>query len=194
MNEPRTNKARESSCFRAGALALGLAAVFSLSFLSGVFSGSGKEKPGRLANASSSIREIADNVLSLLAKNDFESLEKMRMTEEEFKTIIWPELPRAVTEPSCGKFCDWCWRDLNHKSVLSLRMTLQRYGGEKLRDHEFLRLRFAGETTEYETFKVHRNVYVVMRDKTGEEKNIKLFGTVIEMDNHFKLMGFLAKY
>jgi hypothetical protein len=118
----------------------------------------------------------------------------MRMTEEEFKTVIWPELPRAVTEPSCGRLCNWCWRDLNQKSIMSLKMTLKRYGGEKLAHHEFLRLLFSGETTEYQTFKVHRDVYVVMRDNTGEEKTIKLFGTVIEMDNRFKLMGFVVKY
>jgi len=192
MKELRNRKPSESFCFRAGALALGLVAAFSLSF---PCYGTDKEKPGRLANTFSSVREIADNVLNLLSKNDFEGLETMRMTEEEFKTTIWPELPRAVTEPSCGKLCDWCWRDLNQKSVLSLRMTLKRYGGGKLRDQELLRLDFAGETTHYQTFKVHRDVFVVMRDKTtGEEKNIKLFGTVIEMDNRFKLMGFVVKY
>ena len=68
--QKHSNSLKKGLCRRAGVLFLGLFTLVLLSFL--VAFEHGEKEQEKLVNTSSSIHEIAEKVLSLLSKNDFE--------------------------------------------------------------------------------------------------------------------------
>ena len=90
-----------------------------------------------------------------------EALKKFGLSKEEFRLHVWPELPASKLEKNPLPF-DYGWNDLHQKSTSSLRRTYAAYGGRKL---TFISVYFEDETTAYDTFKVHRDARVVVRDE-----------------------------
>jgi hypothetical protein len=118
-----------------------------------------------------------------------EALKKLELRKEEFRLHVWPELPASRIEKNPLPF-DYGWNDLHQKSTNCLRRTYAAYGGRKL---TFLRIEFEDETTPYETFKVHRDARVVVRDEEkGETLRLDLFGSMMEKDGRFKLFSYVT--
>ncbi len=135
----------------------------------------------------SSPEALSDAVLAALAARDADTLSSLALDELEFRTVVWPELPSS--RPERGVPFDYAWGDLHQKSRNSLRRLLARYGGER---YERVAVAFAGETTPYRTFRVHRETVLDVRDEDGNDLTVSLFGSILERDREFKLFSYVV--
>jgi hypothetical protein len=131
---------------------------------------------------------LAKGFLEALQSKDVEALKQFGLNEDEFRHHVWPELPVAKLDKPLP--FEYGWSDLNQKSMNSLSRTYAAYGGRKL---TFIRLEFEDETTDYETFKVHRDARVVVFDEErNEEMRLDLFGSIMEKNGRYKLFSYVT--
>ena len=150
----------------------------------------------QLTNSSSSIDEISQKVLAAVQKKDLKELESMRVTEQEFREIIFPGLPIGKIEQWKKNF-DFVWGDVNTKSTYGLRYMLDSYGGQKF---SYVKTIFKKGVTTYElestfpfwkqSYKGHEDARIVAKDETGKETELKLYGGIIEYKGRYKIMSF----
>ena len=93
--------------------------------------------------------------------------------------------PRA---PSAICLSSFVWGDLNQKSNITLRDTLAAHGGKK---YEFISIRFLGETTQYKSYRVHRESELTVKDADGIERQMRVFGSVIEKGGRYKVFSYV---
>ena len=149
---------------------------------------SAEEEQIELANTHLTPRELAEDFLVALRDRDDDALIALALSEEEFRAVVWPELPSSRPERNVP--FEYAWGDLNQKSRNELRRTLARYGGEEM---EFVRIEFDDETTDYAgVFKVHRDARLVLVDEHGHMSRLDLFGSVIEKGGRYKIFSFVT--
>jgi hypothetical protein len=137
-------------------------------------------------HAEPSAEAVANRVLEALAKKDEESLKNLVVTKDEFCTQVWPELPSSKIN---NLTCDWVWGAFGPSSLIGMHDILAQQGGQH---YSLVRLRYAKGTTEYKGFKVHEDARVVVKDSAGQEKELKLFGSILEYDGQFKLFSYIT--
>ncbi len=126
-------------------------------------------------------------MLTALAANDVDTLRALPLDELEFRTAVWPDLPSS--RPERGVPFDYAWGDLHQKSDNALRRLAARRGGRR---YELVAVRFAGETTAYRTYRVHRETVLDLRDEEGNQTTLALFGSILERDGRFKLFSYVV--
>ena len=130
---------------------------------------------------------VAAAVLDALAARDVERLEALALSETEFRTVVWPELPSS--RPERGLPFDYAWGDLHQKSNNALRRLIAGHGGRR---YTLLGVAFDGESTVYDTYTVHRESRLLLRDEDGAEQQSHLFGSILERDGEFKLFSYVV--
>ena len=156
--------------------------VLSLLFVSGC----GQSAP-LLTNTYPSAHAAASAVLAAVERRETSRLQGLALTEQEFRDHIWPELPAARPERNLP--FSYVWGDLHQKSEAALTQTLSRHGGRR---YELVSVRFAGETTSYTTYRVHRETVLRVRDDGGEERDVRLFGSSLEKDGAWKVFSYVV--
>jgi hypothetical protein len=134
-----------------------------------------RSEPAPLAAAVASPRALAEAVLAAIARRDRARLEALAVTAGEFRTRVWPELP--ASRPERNLPLEYVWGDLQQKSQAGLSALLAQHGGRR---YTLVRLAFTGGSTRYDTFVVHRASTITVRDDTGTERDLRLFGSAIE--------------
>lgn len=172
--------------WRAGAFPLCVSAVLGAVLLAPACSRP-RDASRSLSQTFESPLRLAEAVLDGLARRDVAALEGLPLTETEFRTVIWPELPSS--RPAVNLPVDYAWRDLHYKNRGHLNALVQRVGGRRL---TLVRVEFAGDTTSYETFVVRRKTVVVARDGGGTEQRLRLFGSILERRGRFKLFSYVV--
>lgn len=139
-----------------------------------------------LANAFSTPEELARAVLEAIRTNDRVRLDALALTRDEFEHHIWPDLPAARPERNLPM--SYVWGDLHQKSRRSLTDTLQALAGRgyKLRSVAF------GEVTTYAHFRVHREATFRVRDAAGSDTDIRVCGSMIELDGGWKVFSYVV--
>ncbi len=130
---------------------------------------------------------LARELLDAIERKDRARLEELALTEHEFKTVVWPQLPSS--RPEVRLPVDYAWQDLHSKSIGYLITTLHEFGGQRL---ELIRIEFHGETTDYEQFHVHRRSVLEVRDEAGDTRRVRLFGSMIEQGGHVKVFSYVV--
>lgn len=149
--------------------------------------GGGPEGPTPLANAHTSSASLARAVLTALATRDQTALLSLAVTEQEFREHVWPELPAARPERNLPH--SYVWGDLKQKSDIALRQTLDQHGG---RPYTLVRVVYGGESTRYESFSVHRETILVVREGSGAEQEIRVYGSTLEKAGSFKVFSYVV--
>ena len=126
-------------------------------------------------------------VLAALADEDADYLASLALSELEFRTVVWPELPSS--RPERGLPFEYVWGDLHQKSTNGLRRLVARHGGRR---YTLRAAAFRGETTPYETYRVHREAVLDLLDEEGTELTLPLFGSILERDGEFKLFSYVV--
>ena len=134
-----------------------------------------------------SAEALSEAVLAALAADDIETLRALALDEVEFRTAVWPELPSS--RPERGLPFDYVWGDLAQKSGNALRRLEARHGGRR---YTLVAVRFAGETTLYRSWRVHRETVLDLRDERGEAVRLALFGSILEREGAFKLFSYVV--
>ena len=140
-----------------------------------------------LAHTEETPEALGREVLSALARQDRARLEALTLTEAEFRQVVWPLLP--ASRPEMGWPVDYVWGDHRMKSAAHLGETLASVGGRRF---ELLGVRFAGATTDYGEFRVHRDTVLEVRDESGDTKTFRVFGSTIEYAGRVKVFSYLA--
>ncbi|MGE0448993.1 MAG: hypothetical protein AB7Q29_05350 [Vicinamibacterales bacterium] len=143
--------------------------------------------PPPLAHAESSPRALASAVLDAYEHGDREALRRLALSESEFRDHVWPQLP--ASKPERNLPFSYVWGDLRQKSEAYLSQML---GARTTRHHTLLDVRFAGETTQYDDFVVHRRTVLTVEDEDGVREEIRLYGSVLEKDGAFKVFSFVT--
>lgn len=143
--------------------------------------------PPTLTNTFESDETAVRAVLDAVAANDAERLISLSLTKEEFETIVWPTL--SVSRPEVGMPMDYVWQDTSSKSRAYLAKALDDYGGQRL---NLAHVEFRGNTTEHEGYTVSRKTYLIVTDETGEQKTIRLFGSIIRQDGRSKIYSYIV--
>lgn len=139
--------------------------------------------PRSLRFAQPTAEAVAAEVLQALATRDVERLERLLITRDEFCSLVWPELPsRDIPNLTC----DWVWEafePMNRAKRVELMAT---HGGQQ---YHLVRLTCARHSS-YRTFTVHEKPRVTIKDGSGGEHDLRLFGSLLQLDNQFKLLSF----
>jgi hypothetical protein len=148
----------------------------------------GCSRPPALAHTFSSEDALAERVLGALAARDITALQALPLSEGEFRDVVWPELP--ASRPDANVPLDYAWRTLAQNSRGHLAKTVHEHGGRRYR---LLRVQFDGGSTSFRSFTVHRRARLVVRDAEGRERQLRLFGSVLERDHEFKLFSYVSE-
>jgi hypothetical protein len=140
-----------------------------------------------LSGTFTSIEALAEEILLGIEANDFEALIGLALSKAEYRDYVWPQLP--ASRPGTNLTVDYTYQGLRTKSVHALRFTLEEHGGRK---YELLGVEFAGETTDYNTYRVFRDARVLVRNEEGNEGYLDLFGSVMEYQGQYKLFSFVT--
>jgi hypothetical protein len=139
-----------------------------------------------LVNSHESSKALARAVLAAIEKHDAGSLHALALNKEEFTDHVWPELPAARPERNLSS--SFVWGDLNQKSNIMLRGTLAAHGGKK---YALVSIRSLGETTEYDSYRVHRESELTVKEADGTERQIRVFGSMIEKGGRYKVFSYV---
>jgi hypothetical protein len=134
----------------------------------------------------SGLEELVHKVLDALGRQDEGTLSSLALTEEEYRRYIWPALPLSKIEQWQKQYA-FVWGQVSARSSHGLGLILQKYGGQQL---EYLGLRAAGGSAPYADCIVHKDVKIAVKDSSGTQQEVKLFGSIVEMNNGFKIMSF----
>lgn len=142
---------------------------------------------GPVSHTFDSPEALGRAVLEALTAGDVAGLQAMQLSEAEFKTHVWPELP--VSRPERNVPFEYAWGQMKQRSDGSLQTTLSRYRGRIL---AFSSTRFTGETTQYATFAVMRDSEITALDESGRELVLRLYGSAMLKDARYKLYSFVV--
>jgi hypothetical protein len=144
--------------------------------------------PPPLAPAFDSPEALARAVLELVATEDVNGLRALALTEQEFRTNVWPELPAARPERNLP--FSYVWGDLRQKSDAGLSSVLSRYRAHRL---ELVAVRFGGRTP-YTSYVVHRDAVFSVRDTAthGPLEEIRVCGSLIEQAGRWKVFSYVV--
>ncbi len=149
-----------------------------------VFQSTAAERPS-LDEAASSPEELVRRFLAAVTENNIEHVRRLAVNQDEFKTLVYPELSAAGRARNTS--AEFVWSMLQTRSESSLHSIMEAVGGRQL---SFEEIRFTGETTRYESYKVHSESLLVLRDEVGDRQTVRLFGSVLELDGQFKIFSF----
>jgi hypothetical protein len=141
--------------------------------------------PRNLINAQSSPEAVAREFLKALAAKDITKLRQLRITKDEFCQFVWPELPSSKIE---NLSCDFAWDQATLRSDGGLYDLLPRHGGKL---YELVSVRFPKGVDTYSGYKVLKETQLVVRDESGNRQEVRLFGSMLEMNGQFKLFSFV---
>ena len=163
----------------AGAVAYGLLAALALAGCAA--------PPPPLANPQPSSEALAAAVLDALAAGDRDRLAALAVDGQEFRDVVWPELPSS--RPERGVPVSYAWADLRQKSGNALRRLLDRWGGHRF---TLLGVAYDGGTTDYRTYRVHRETRLRVRDEDGREMEVHFYGSTLARGDEYKVFSFVV--
>jgi hypothetical protein len=139
-----------------------------------------------LTNSFDSAEAMSRAVLEAIEKHDVEALRALALDKEEFTGHVWPELPAARPERNLSP--SFVWMSLNQKSSVMLRHLLAAHGGRK---YQLVGVRFLGKTAQFDSFQVHRDGELTVKDGDGREQQVRVFGSVLQKNGRYKVFSYV---
>ena len=139
----------------------------------------------RLAGGAGSIRELGARYLEALARRDTAGMHALRVTEAEHNEVLWPEFPAS----GLNMPVEVAWQNVERASWRKGARIAARFGGVS---HKLRGVHCRKGVTQYASFRVHGDCWVTMRPPDGPPFEAKLFGSIVEMDGRYKIIGILA--
>jgi hypothetical protein len=182
VEAPGLNKSRSRFL-----LLISIALLVSLALLFGVLWGdlSGSH-PSRLVGSQSTLEELIEDFLIALEEEDLDRLAELALSKEEFVELVYPGLP--ASDPKHNLSAEFLWRQTDMRSQADMRSTFSRYRGREL---DLISFRFEKGAQEYPGFKVHKDTRILVEKEDGVQKELNLFGSILEMDGEFKIYSYV---
>jgi hypothetical protein len=141
-----------------------------------------------LTNAKASIEDLCKEVLERMAQRDIKGMHALALTEDEMRKHVWPYL--ELSRPGTNMTFERYWGDIQARSHGSFRDMYDHYGGKKF---EFISYEFKKETWSLGSGKVHRDSLLTVRNEDGETGEVRVFGSVFELNGKFKFYSFALR-
>ncbi len=141
-------------------------------------------EPRPLINGQPGPEALAKRFLEYLSANDAKAIQSLRLTKREFCEYVWPELPSSRIP---NLTCDWAWGQATLKSDGGLSELLSRHAGKR---YELALVRFAGGAEEHDTYRIHKDTRLVLKDENGRQTEVSILGSMLELDGKYKLFSF----
>jgi hypothetical protein len=136
-----------------------------------------------LANARTSPEALARAALAALNAGEGDALDSLRVTREEYQTLLWPHLPDREHVPF-----EFVWSVTGPRSRKARREVMGDYEGIAL---QLVKVDLGQEVERYEAFTLFKEARMtVRRTDTGEEGMIPLMDVLVEMDGGWKFLNF----
>ena len=159
--------------FIASAVALWAAAVAS---------GCGDAGAPRLTDGARSLDALTDAFAAAVMAQDTAAMHTLRVTEREHTELLWPEFPASRNNYSA----EFAWENLDRSSVKDAARIADDHGGAPRR---VVATECRRGVTEYDTFRIHGDCWVVWAAPDDGRDTVKLFGSIVEMDGRYKVVG-----
>lgn len=142
-----------------------------------------------LGDASPGIDALVSRFLAALAAGDRKALDRLRVTEAEYREVIIPgsvepgQPPQRLSDEASRYF----WETLDTKSAYVREDLLQRFGGRRWTAMD---IRFEKGSKRFANHVAHRRLVLVARDERGEEAEIRT-GSIVDVGGSFKFVSFI---
>ena len=136
-----------------------------------------------MANGRKSPEALAEAALAALFTSDAEGLDALRVTREEYETLLWPSLPDRDHVPF-----DFVWSITGPRSRKARREVVSEYGGLPL---VLVSVDLGEKREEYDEFTLFQEARMTVRNpETGIEGLIPLMDVIVEMGGGWKFLNF----
>lgn len=136
-----------------------------------------------LANARSSDEAVAREVLDAIASEDRAAMERLLITEEEHRELLWDQLP----EKSTWSFDYVRWLN-EHNTRKAITRAFEKWGGTEF---QLLGIEYRKGVEEYDGFTLHRGAILhVRRTADGAEGTMELLDVLVERRGDWKPMNY----
>ncbi|MEI6126532.1 MAG: hypothetical protein WCQ99_08280 [Pseudomonadota bacterium] len=135
---------------------------------------------------SASVEEAAGRVLGSLQGKDETMLEAMCINEQEYKSIIWPQLPVSRI-PQWETHSDFVWKQHRLRSASGMQKLLSTHGGRK---YDLAAVVFKDQPEDHATYKIYLKAMATVTDETGARHDLPLCGSVVELNGFYKIFSY----
>lgn len=133
-----------------------------------------------------SAEALAGAVARAVSANDRGSLDRFRISREEYLAVVWPEIPVGKIE-QWKNHSGFVWSQHAAKSDSGLRKILSRYGGTTLQVQS---VALAASAETYPGFKIHLRPELQLKDTPKPDPAPRLMGSIIEKAGRFKIFSY----
>lgn len=142
----------------------------------------------RLDGGFASIDSLVSEYVAAVNQGDTAKMHGLRVTEWEHNSLLWPEFP--ASRPEFNMPLEFAWFNLDKRSVRDAARVVNQYQNLEIRP---LEATCRKEIQRYATFEVHGDCVVTVTDRFGvRHEDAKLFGSLVEMDGRFKIVGIVT--
>ncbi len=129
--------------------------------------------------------EVVRDVLKYLQQNDLRSLTAITVSAEDYKTVVWPELP--ISNPRNNIPFEYVFGRHNQLSRGGLTIKLREFAE---RHFEVVSFELRPERDKYEHIHIYPVGKVVIRDADGATFDTRLLGSILEYNGKFKAFSY----
>ena len=141
-------------------------------------------EPAPLPNMFPSLAALADGVVEALEDSSLERLQSYCLTEQEYRDILWANLPAAeVQNMPVEKAWGWVKRDIDKAS----RRYIDDFGRHDLK---LVKTTPPQEVRTYPQIKVHRAFRMTVSDRGAEPEEWRLLNVVLEYKGWYKVIAY----
>jgi hypothetical protein len=138
------------------------------------------------SGGAASPEELGRKALAAIALKDAAALAALRVTEAEYRDILFPKFPEAQRPENTLKV-EFHWFLLDSKSKAGIRDAINNYGGKTLTLEGIV---VTDGVVDHGTYKIHRKVLLRCRMPNGGTEDLRIFGSIVEMDGQFKVLSY----
>jgi hypothetical protein len=138
-----------------------------------------------LTGGAASLDELARRIVDRIGHRDPAALHALRVSREEFETIVWPELPqsRPITHIPVSEV----WGMQTAQCLSGVDLTIGRFGGRSI---TFLRIDYSHEEA-FRNFTLLRDVRILIRDpRDGRMIGLTMMPSVLVRHGRYKALTF----
>ncbi len=132
--------------------------------------------------ARAGLRTLAESILRALRISDRAALEQLVLTKSAFCEKLWPKLP-----PVPNLTCEWVWSAYAPQNAEGLHRLLREHGG---RHYTLIRVE-PQRIVSYGEARVYERVRMIVMDESGQQRALRLSGSICELDGAFRICSFI---
>ena len=140
--------------------------------------------PTRISGMVSSPEEVCQKVLDALATNDTLMMGNLVLTRFEHDSVLVPLMPSPP--PGVERDMSLAWLMLYERDVKGIRRAFEDYGGQRF---TLVTVKFTKPDKIFGDLRAHQGTVVTVRDSTGSEFGLPIFGSILEDHGRFKLVS-----